>query len=153
MKSVKKVSENNNYTAVNIGCLDQLDEHSLIHPVSKQEVKGKVFLKEATQSTGTEISFQILPPHTELPYFHIHKQNEETYIILKGSGDFQVDHDCFPISEGSVVRVAPDGKRGLRNSSDQPIVYMVIQSKEKSLEQYSTEDGERVECKPIWDNK
>ena len=150
MKKTEYISDNKNYSAVNIGSLDMLMDHSLIHPKSKAEVKGKVFLKEATQSSGTEISFQMLPPKTELPYFHIHDQNEETYIIIKGSGDFQVDDDCFPITEGSVVRVAPKGKRGLRNSSDIPMVYMVIQSKEGSLEQYSTGDGERVDCNPKW---
>jgi len=150
MKELKKVSENKNYTAVSIGKLDGLTEYSLIHPKNNQKIEGKVFLKDATKATGTEISFQILPPKTDLSYFHLHKQNEETYIVLKGSGDFQVDDDCFPISEGSVVRVAPEGKRSLRNSSDDPMIYMVIQSKENSLEQYSSADGERVSCEPKW---
>ncbi len=150
MKQPSTIAENKNYTAINIGKLDELTEYSLIHPKSGKEVKGKVFLKEATKVTGTEISFATLPPNTELSYFHIHNKNEETYIILKGSGDFQVDDDCFAITEGSVIRVAPNGKRGMRNSSDIPMVYMVIQSKENSLEEYSTDDGERVECESKW---
>ena len=150
MKQVSTISESKNYTAINIGCLSELDEHSLIHPKSGREVKGKVFLKDATNATGTEISFQVLAAHEELSYFHIHNKNEETYVILKGSGHFQVDDDCFPIKEGSVIRVAPKGKRGMRSSSDEPMVYMVIQSKESSLEEYSTEDGERVEHRARW---
>lgn len=150
MKKIESVSGNKNYSAVNIGKLDDLMEHSLIHPKSGQEVKGKVFLKETTHATGTEISFQILPPKTELPYFHIHRDNEETYVILEGSGDFQVDDDCFPITEGNIVRVAPSGKRGVRNSSDIPMIYMVIQSKENSLGNYSSDDGERVGFEPKW---
>lgn len=150
MSKIEKIADNRNYSAVNIGALDQLMEHSLTHPVSKQQIEGKVFLKDATQASGTEISFQVLPPKTELPYFHKHKQNEETYIIIKGEGNFQVDDDCFPVQEGSVIRVAPDGARGLRNSSDHPMIYMVIQSKQGSLEQYSTTDGERVEYKSKW---
>ncbi|MDU1906384.1 MAG: cupin domain-containing protein [Dysgonomonas sp.] len=150
MKEIEVISENRNYTAVNIGRLDELARHSLIHPKNGQKIEGKVFLKEATQSTGTEMSFQILPPHTELSYFHIHNKNEETYIILKGSGDFQVDDDCFAISEGSIIRIAPKGIRGLRNSFDEPMVYMVIQSKENSLEEYSSNDGERVTHKSLW---
>lgn len=104
MGKIEKISENINYTSVNIGGLKELSDHTLVHPISKQIIEGKAFLKEATQATGTEISFNALPPHTELPYFHIHEQNEETYIILSGSGEFQVDNDCFPISEGSIVR-------------------------------------------------
>jgi len=150
MKELEIISENKNYSAVNIGRLDNLMEHSLVHPKSGNTINGKVFLKRVTKATGTEISFQMLPPHTPLSYFHIHNKNEETYIILKGSGDFQVDDDCFPISEGSIVRVAPDGVRSLRNSSDEAMIYMVIQSKENSLDEYSSDDGERVEHQVYW---
>lgn len=150
MDNIKQIAENKNYTAVNIGCLAHLAEHKLVHPVSKQIIEGKVFLKEATKSTGTEISFNTLPPATELSYFHIHDENEETYIILKGEGDFQVDNDCFPISEGSIIRVAPKGIRGMRNTSQESMIYIVIQSKNNSLQQYSTGDGTRVEHRGKW---
>ena len=150
MKKIEVLSKSGNYSAVNIGSLSELEGYSLVHPKLNSKIEGKVFLKEATQSTGTEISFQTLPPKTDMPYFHIHKQNEETYIVLKGEGFFQVDEDCFPIAEGSVIRIAPQAKRSLCNSSDTPMVYMVIQSKENSLEQWSSEDGQRVPMEPKW---
>lgn len=150
MDNIKQISENKNYTAVSVGRLDHLAEHKLVHPVSKQIIEGKAFLKEATRATGTEISFNALPSATELSYFHIHNENEETYIILKGEGDFQVDNNCFSISEGSVIRVAPEGIRGMRNTSQEPMIYIVIQSKENSLQQYSTGDGTRVEHTKKW---
>ncbi len=150
MKEITKLSESANHTAIDLGSLNGWLDYSLIHPVSKREVEGKVFLKEATNSTGTEISFNSIAPHTEVPYFHIHRKNEETYIILKGSGYFQVDEECFRIREGSVIRVAPQGKRGLTNTSDDIMIYMVIQSKENSLEEYSTADGERIPVEPKW---
>jgi mannose-6-phosphate isomerase-like protein (cupin superfamily) len=150
MKQTEKISENKNHTAINAGSLDKLSDYSFIHPKNGQEVRGKVFVREATKATGTEISFTTLPPQSELPYFHIHNKDEETYIILKGSGYFQVDDDCFPISEGSVIRVAPEGKRGLCNTSDAEMVYICIQSKENSLEEHSSDDGERVTVEPKW---
>lgn len=150
MKKLEKLSENKQYSAVNIGNLDELMDYGLIHPVNKKLIEGKVFLKDATKASGTEISFNSLPPKTEQPYFHIHRKNEETYIILKGFGFFQVDDDFFEIKEGSVIRVAPPGKRGIRNDSDEPMIYMVVQSKENSLEEYTTDDGERVPFEPKW---
>jgi len=150
MNKIKTVSENKNYTAIHIGSLDQLMEYSLVHPKLGHTIEGKVFLKDPTKATGTEISFNMLPPRTDVPYFHIHRKNEETYIVLKGSGYFQVDDDCFEISEGSVTRVAPEGKRGLCNTSGETMIYMVIQSKEGSLEEYTSDDGSRVEFKPKW---
>ena len=150
MKQIEKLSENTHYTAVDLGNLNDLMDYSLVHPVNKRLIEGKVFLKDATQATGTEISFNSLPPHAEQPYFHIHCKNEETYIIIKGFGFYQVDEDCFNIKEGSVIRVAPQGKRGICNSSDETMIYMVIQSKENSLEEYTTADGERVPFEPKW---
>lgn len=150
MKKVELIAKGEGYTAVNIGSLELIGEYSLIHPKSKAEIFGKLFLKDVTDASGTEISFNTIPAKTEVPYFHRHTDNEETYIILKGAGDFQIDDDCFPVSEGSVIRVAPAPSRGLRNSSDEPMIYMVIQSKENSLGNYSTEDGKRTEWNPKW---
>lgn len=150
MKKVEVISENKNYTAINIGKLQDVEAYSLIHPKLGTEIKGKLFLKEPTKTTGTEISFTTIPPKSELGYFHIHTKDEETYIILKGSGYYQVDDDCFPIQEGSVIRVAPEGVRGLCNTSDENMVYICIQSKENSLEEYTTQDGKRVGSTPKW---
>lgn len=41
-------------------------------------------------------------------------------------------------------------KGGIYNSSDETMIYIVIQSKENSLEEYTTDDGERVSFKPCW---
>lgn len=150
MKKLEPIAGNSHYTAVNMGSLDDIKSYSLIHPVSKKVVEGKVFLKDETQATGTEISFNSLPPRSEQPYFHRHRKNEETYVVLSGFGFFQVDDDCFEIKEGSVVRVAPAGKRGICNQSDQPMVYLVVQSKENSLEEHTTADGERIPVVPKW---
>mgnify|MGYP005967521887 CR=1 FL=1 len=150
MKKVEIITKGEGYTAIDMGSLDKIGEYSLIHPKLNVEIFGKLFLKDITGSTGTEISFNTLPPKTEVSYFHKHADNEETYIILKGCGDFQVDNDCFPIKEGSVIRVAPAPSRGMRNSSDETMIYMVVQSKEHSLGNYSTEDGTRTEWNPRW---
>jgi mannose-6-phosphate isomerase-like protein (cupin superfamily) len=150
MKQIEKLSENAHYTAVDLGNLSDLMDYSLVHPVSKKLIEGKVFLKDITKASGTQISFNSLPAQSEQPYFHIHRKNEETYIILSGSGFFQVDEDCFSIKAGSVIRVAPLGRRGIRNSSDETMIYIVIQSKENSLEEHTTVDGERIPVVPKW---
>lgn len=150
MKQPEKISENKNYTAINIGSLEDIMSYALIHAKTGKEVKGKVFLKEPTNATGTEISFTVIPPESELGYFHIHNKDEETYIILKGSGYYQVDDDCFPIQPGSVIRVAPEGVRSLCNTSKEEMLYICVQSKEKSLEEHTTDDGKRIPVTPKW---
>ena len=46
--------------------------------------------------------------------------------------------------------MAPAGIRGIRNDSHETMIYMVVQSKENSLEEYTTDDGERVTFDPKW---
>lgn len=150
MKKIEIISKSQNYEAINLGELNEVRDYSLIHPVSKKNIEGKVFLKDVTGATGTEISFNSLQPRSEQPYFHFHRKNEETYIILKGFGFFQIDENCFEIKEGSVIRVAPKGIRGIRNSSDEEMIYLVVQSKENSLEEHTTADGTRVPYEPKW---
>lgn len=150
MRKIGQIAKNENFTAVNLGKLDEIREYSMIHPVNKKNIEGKVFLKDATHSSGTEISFNSLAPHSEQPYFHIHRKNEETYMIIKGFGYFQVDDNCFEITEGSMIRVAPKGIRGIRNESDEEMIYVVVQAKVNSLEEYTTDDGERIPYEPKW---
>ena len=41
----------------------------------------------------------------------------------------QVDGVNIPVKEGSVVRVAPAGKRAVRNTGDLPLVMLCVQYK------------------------
>ena len=62
-------------------------------------------------------------------FLHTHKTHEELYIILKGEGQYQVDGEIFPVSEGTIIRVAPDGKRALKNTGSENLTMLCIQYK------------------------
>lgn len=132
----QKITEGVIFSAINVGNLIKL--------------QGKVFLRESIGSTGTEISMTSLAPWTEIPLLHFHKKNEEIYIILNGEGDFQVDGTSFPIHSGSVVHVAPAGKRSMRNTSGEPMQYICIQAKAGSLEETTHNDGVMVKEALKW---
>ncbi len=142
---IKTISEGKNHKAIDIGSLNQLSNHSYVHKKLGHTVKSKLFVGEALNSTGSEISFMELPPETTISFLHQHKKHEETYIFLKGHGKYQVDGEVFEIKEGSIVRVAPDGSRTLRNDSGDPMVYMVVQAVEGTLTGYDIYDGFRGE--------
>ena len=107
IKNVKIKSEGINHTAIDLGQFGNLMDYSFMHPKRHQEVKGKIFVSDVLKTTGAEISFQILPPHTELPFLHQHDKHEEIDVFIKGSGQFQIDGNIFDVSEGSVIRVSP----------------------------------------------
>ena len=48
---------------------------------------------------------------------------------MKGEGQYQVDGDIFPVSEGTVIRVSPDGKRALKNTGSENLTMLCIQYK------------------------
>ena len=103
------------------------------------DVVGKIFMGEQLGLTGCEISIGKIDAGQTSPFIHAHKQNEEIFIFLQGSGTFYIDGNMLPVKEGSMVKVKPAGKRSLK--ADDKLVYICIQTKENSLEQATRDDG------------
>ncbi|MGM9701648.1 MAG: cupin domain-containing protein [Prevotella sp.] len=103
--------------------------------------EGKAFVKEIVGATAMEVSFGTLQPGESVPFFHHHRQNEEVYIVLRGTGVFTLDGEETPVASGSVIRIAPEVSRCTRNEGDTPLCYLCIQAKAHSLEQYTMTDG------------
>lgn len=103
--------------------------------------EGKAFVKELVGTTGMEVSFGSLASGEAAPFFHHHKQNEELYIVISGEGEFTLDGQVVAVGSGSLVRIAPAVSRCVRCTSAEPLVYICIQAKEGSLEQYTMTDG------------
>ena len=106
---------------------------------------GKQFVKDITGATSCEISFGSLLSGGAVPFFHSHKANEENYVILSGTGKFQVDDKVFDVAEGSVIRVSTGCDRNLKCTSQESMTYLCIQAKEGSLEAYTMTDAEITE--------
>ena len=103
--------------------------------------EGKAFVKDILNTTSMEVSFGTLAPGCTVPCFHHHKQNEEVYVVLSGEGVFILDGKEEPVASGSIVRVAPSVSRNTKCTGNVPLVYICIQAKAGSLEQYTMGDG------------
>lgn len=126
MKQIEQLATAKNFSAVNIGRLNELNDYVLeLGPEVK--IPGKVFGGAALGATGGEFSFQVFQPGTETGFLHTHKRHEELYFFLGGTGEFQVDGQVFPVREGSVVRVAPEGRRSMRNNGASPLTMLCVQ--------------------------
>lgn len=108
------------------------------------EIPGKVFVGQALQATGSELSFQVLVPNQDSGFLHTHKTHEELYFILKGEGEYQVDGEIFSVSEGSIIRVAPNGKRALKNTGKDEMLMLCIQYKANSFAENDSPAGDGV---------
>lgn len=91
--------------------------------------------------TGAEISINVLPAGTSVPFVHTHKQNEEIYAVIDGSGKVVIDSEEITLKAGDWLRVSPSAKRQFSASADSSIKYICIQVKENSLECYTAEDA------------
>ena len=119
MKQIETIATSKNFSAISVGKMNEIIEHEL--PMGAVTIQGKVFGGQAVGATGSEFSFQTLVPG--------HKTHEELYFILNGEGQYQVDGKIFPVSEGTIIRVAPDGKRALKNTGSENLTMLCIQYK------------------------
>ena len=149
MKKIEQTAAGRNYSAVTVGALDALHEHVLTFS-PEISIPGKVFVGAALQATGAELSFQSFPAGAETGFLHTHKEHEELYIFVKGSGEFQVDGEVFAVGEGSVVRVAPAGRRSVRNTGSEPLVMLCIQYKAGSFTAADAADGDLLADPVKW---
>ena len=113
MDTIPREQKHENYTVQHIGPLESLAERSCEGRTGT--FFGKYFLAKELGLTGCEVSLNRMPAGKGTPFVHAHKKNEELYIVLRGKGTFFIDGEEFPIQEGSLMRVAPDGARAWKS--------------------------------------
>lgn len=140
MKQIEQIAEATNFKAINIGRISDLNEY-VLELGTEVKIPGKVFGGAALGATGGEFSMQVFQPGTETGFLHTHKLHEELYFFLSGEGQFQVDGQVFPVQEGSVVRVSPEGKRSIRNNGTEPLVMLCVQYRGNTFTEEDATDG------------
>ena len=138
------------FSLVHAGAFKDLHQYKIKHPKMDREARGKLFLNKLLGLTGMEVSFGKLPAGAAIPFLHKHKLNEELYIFVGGKGQIQIDGEILDVSEGTAVRISPDGARSARSSSDEDLYYIVIQAKEGSLGPHTFDDGVPVDQPVTW---
>ncbi len=101
----------------------------------------RIELHDKLGLTGAEISINILPAGTNVPFVHSHKQNEEIYAVLEGKGRAVIDGESVELQQGDWLRLAPIAKRQFFAAADTALKFICIQVKENSLEGYTMSDG------------
>jgi len=136
-----KSQQGKNFSAVHAGPMAQLDNFKLEHPKMNRTISGKLFVRDLLKLSSMQFSMNKLPAGRGTPFLHQHKANEEAYIFVKGKGQMQVDGEYIDVEEGSIVRIATQGSRALRNNSSDDLYFIVVQAKEGSLGDDTFSDG------------
>ena len=137
MKQIETIGKGANYSATDFGRLADIKDYVLeLGPEVK--IPGKVFGGQAVGATGAEFSFQVFAPGTQTGFLHTHTTHEELYFFLAGKGEMQVDGTIVAVQEGSVVRVAPAGRRSVANKA---LVMLCVQYRADAFTAADATDG------------
>ena len=149
MKETKTIAKAANFAAVDFGKLDGIGDY-VLELMPEVKIPGKVFGGQCVGATGGEFSLQSFAPGQETGFLHTHKCHEELYFFLSGKGEFQVDGEVFPVGEGSVVRVAPQGRRSVRNNGVEPLLMLCVQYRGDTFTADDASDGVLLDDKVEW---
>ena len=81
--------------------------------------------RTTSEITRCSLAEEILPPGCAVTP-HRHKEIEEIYYILSGSGVMRVDNDSHEVGAGDAVYVPRGCRHTLENTGDQPIRLLLV---------------------------
>ncbi len=149
MKEIVKIAEGQNFSAADFGKFETLSNYVL--PLAPGvDLPGKVFGGQAVGANGGQFSFQVFQPGQEGGFYHTHKNHEELYFFLSGKGEYQVDGKIIPVQEGTVIRVAPQGKRAVHNNGSEPLVMLCVQYHANTFTEADAQDGIILQEPVVW---
>jgi uncharacterized cupin superfamily protein len=76
------------------------------------------FARKHLDSKHLGVSYFRYAPGYRSPMGHSHREQEEVYVVLGGSGRIKLDDEILPLRQWDVVRVAPETVRALEAGPD-----------------------------------
>jgi mannose-6-phosphate isomerase-like protein (cupin superfamily) len=115
-----------------------MSEYTLIHVDDVEDhyagssVPGE--FRRLTDALATEqvaVTLIRVPPHSDFEQGtgHFHDEQEEVYIVTRGTLTMRFGDDIRPVTAGSAVRVAPKTPRSHRNEGDEPVELWAVSTR------------------------
>ena len=101
------------YTLINIDDADDSATQFGLSPSLEAR-----FARRALGSSNLGVSRETLAPGFRVPFGHTHREQEEVYVVLRGSGRIKIDDEIVELREGDLVRVAPGAWRCTEAGAD-----------------------------------
>jgi mannose-6-phosphate isomerase-like protein (cupin superfamily) len=123
------------YSRVNLGEVeDQAPKFGLAPHLQSR------FARKALGLERSGITHYRIEPNFRIPFGHTHGEQEEIYVVLRGSGRLKLDDDVIELRELDAVRIGPSTWRNLEGGPDGLEV----------LAFGAAEDNSDVEMKQAW---
>ena len=98
--------------------------HTNLADVEDAAVKGGLsesqearFAKDDLELEDLGMSYQVVKPGKHHAFGHRHKDVEEVYVVLGGSGHIHLDDEKVAVKRLDAIRVAPEVTRGFASDS------------------------------------
>jgi quercetin dioxygenase-like cupin family protein len=94
-----------------------------------EAVAGGSFKRARAELGASAFGMQVIdmPPNIDLYPEHTHADDgqEEVYLVIKGSGEIDIEGERHPLDPGTMVRVAPGTNRKVYTAED-PIRMVIV---------------------------
>jgi quercetin dioxygenase-like cupin family protein len=80
-------------------------------------VEGR-FARKHLDSEHLGVSYFRYSPGLRSPVAHSHREQEEAYVVVGGSGRIRLDDEVLPLRRWDVIRVSPDVVRAFEGGED-----------------------------------
>ena len=89
------------------------------------------WLADALGTEQVAVTLLRIPAHSDFEQGtgHYHEQQEEVYIVTRGTLTMRFGDDIRPVTAGSAVRVAPRTPRSHRNEGDEPVELWAVSAR------------------------
>ncbi|TAH36996.1 MAG: cupin domain-containing protein [Planctomycetota bacterium] len=88
------------------------------------QIAGLVSPRQQLDLAAVGIGIIRLPAGQGYTFTHSHKEQEEVYVVMGGSGVILIDGALIPLQRGDVVRTAPEARRALRAADHEPLLVL-----------------------------
>jgi quercetin dioxygenase-like cupin family protein len=76
------------------------------------------FARKHLDSEHLGVSYFRYAPGVRSPVAHSHREQEEAYVVVGGSGRIRLDDEVHPLRQWDVVRVSPETVRAFEGGED-----------------------------------
>jgi mannose-6-phosphate isomerase-like protein (cupin superfamily) len=102
-----------------------MSDYAIVNLLEQDDtVQGRVpgmegrFSRSAVGARDVGVSHWRYAPNTRNPVSHHHREQEETYVVVSGSGRVRLDDEIRDLRQWDVVRIAPVVVRAFESGPD-----------------------------------
>ncbi len=112
------------------------------YTLKSYDLDAATILQPLKSDLGLEavgISLSRVEPGMGYPFFHAHKEQEEIFICLKGTGTILVADEEVTMKPGDFLRISADVRRAVGNKTSEPCTFLILGA--LPPERYKGEEG------------